>query len=252
MESIDVAKLKSIGNDTKYLVFAFIHECELLFDKDNSYYNIPDLVGYICLAYYYISEYFTVYGDHITYDALTNTVENDSKLWSEIQKSLDEDDLDPWNKTQPHQTAYGNVCIDVDNNAISVYIWTFKIICCDTSICIGIESSNKRFASYDFTDVDRDAVDANVRFFAHGEGNGWTSLKRFPVEKGDDIEFVDGDIIKFTLNMKFKEIIIVKESENEKITYTLPDEFFDGCIFNLAVMLYSIGDSVQIVDFESH
>ena len=52
METVDLAKLKHIDNKTKDTVFGFIHQCQLLFDKNISYYIIPDLIAYICLSYY--------------------------------------------------------------------------------------------------------------------------------------------------------------------------------------------------------
>ena len=52
MATVDLAKLKNIDNKTKNIVFAYIWQCQLLFDKNISYYNIPDLITYICLLYY--------------------------------------------------------------------------------------------------------------------------------------------------------------------------------------------------------
>ena len=52
MATLDVAELKNVDNKTLRIVFGFIQQCQLLFDKNISYYNIPDLIAYICLSYY--------------------------------------------------------------------------------------------------------------------------------------------------------------------------------------------------------
>ena len=52
MATVNFAKLKNTENTIRNTVFGFIRQCQLLFDKDISYYNIPDLIAYICLSYY--------------------------------------------------------------------------------------------------------------------------------------------------------------------------------------------------------
>ena len=59
---------------TQLIVFGFIHEMERLLLKNNNnnniFHNIPSLIKYTCLSYYYIIEYFIKAGPYIT---ITNT-----------------------------------------------------------------------------------------------------------------------------------------------------------------------------------
>ena len=232
MATLDLAKLKTIDKEITDTVFGFIHECELLFDEDNLHHTIPDLIGYICLAYYFINEYFSVYGENITYDQLTNAVKNHC---TEIVPN----------------TAYGNVRVDGNNSDISVYIWTLKIISNAYSVCIGIDASNKMYPDHDFTNVETDDYDHNTRYFAYGEEIFWSS-DDVEASYGVDIDFADNDIIKYTVNVKKQKITIFNDRIDDRIVYDVKDGFFNGCIFHFAVMLHDSGDAVQMIDFECH
>ena len=74
--NISLSCIKSINVKSRDAVFGFVRTSQSLLDTNNPCYNIPDLVSYICLIYYYISEYFTVYGSCIQYNEQTNTITN--------------------------------------------------------------------------------------------------------------------------------------------------------------------------------
>ena len=58
-------KIKDVDNKKKLIVMGYIRIYQNLFENNNTYYNIPSLVQYLCIAYYWIAEYFTIHGDNI-------------------------------------------------------------------------------------------------------------------------------------------------------------------------------------------
>ena len=76
----DLAKLKHVDNKTKNSVFGFIRQCQLLFDKNITYYNIPDLIYYTCLLYCR-KEYVFMNG--------VNILSRDWNKWDEIEYDSD-------------------------------------------------------------------------------------------------------------------------------------------------------------------
>eukprot|EP01084_Bolivina_argentea_P165237 287087_1 len=114
--------LKHVDKRTKYVVFGYCRSY-----KTN---NIPLLVQYLCIAYYWIQEKFTVHGDQINVD-----VSNKIKGCNDCE-------------TAKYNTTYGNKIIDINDKSINTYQWTFKLLNMtrrehniDLPICIGIDAS---------------------------------------------------------------------------------------------------------------
>ena len=127
---MNLLQIKTIDVRSKNTVFGFIRESQSLFDTETQCY-IPDVVGYIVLMYCYIAEYFTVYGSNIEYNQSTNTIKYISSCHGQ------------------HETAYGNINIDTNDNCI--HRWTLRIINDECyEIFIGIDSSNKSYINDQF------------------------------------------------------------------------------------------------------
>ena len=107
-----------------------VRQCRYLFDKKSIYHNIPSLVQYLCLNYFWISEYF-VYCSQSS-DIKLNEEKNSAQII----------------KIDSSHTIYGN--IDIDGTVADKYEWKFRVWGFD-ECCIGIDSSNKKYYDEDYT-----------------------------------------------------------------------------------------------------
>ena len=94
-------KLKQIDNRFKYAVFGYVRSME----PQLSHYNVPVLISYICLSYYYHNEYFAKKGDNVELSNNNMTVNKLNVGWN--------------------NTTYGNIWIESDIDQIAK--WTFKL-----------------------------------------------------------------------------------------------------------------------------
>ena len=63
--SLDFEQIKQATKKEKLIISGYIRRCKSMLPKNNSYYNIPELVYFICIAFYRDIEYFTKYGDDV-------------------------------------------------------------------------------------------------------------------------------------------------------------------------------------------
>ena len=96
MEPFSFTNIINIKKSTQFSVFGYIRQNQALLNPDNPYYNIPDLVCYICIAYLAEIEYFTVFSDGIK-------LGDDGKRITKIVSA-------------GFAAAYGNVDINMDND----------------------------------------------------------------------------------------------------------------------------------------
>ena len=72
--SANFEKIKNIKQRDKDIVNGFIKKCELLLPKNNSYYNIAQLIHYLISLYYVSQEYFTKHGYNMSLNNECNMV----------------------------------------------------------------------------------------------------------------------------------------------------------------------------------
>eukprot|EP01084_Bolivina_argentea_P212656 361435_1 len=163
MESFEV--VKRMEQEVKDTVSGFIRRNQQLFPSDNSYYNIPSLVHFICILYYHKHEYFTCHGNSI---------------------SMNDNCISIWNPGCWPNSAYGKYVIDAKSNKI--YKWRFKSQCDGTAI-IGIDSSNKKHIDTNFTNqIFTLSADSAIYEWKYGgkkrrKSSGATSKKQDPCQK---------------------------------------------------------------------
>ena len=126
--------LKQIADQSrKDLIFGYIRELS----KSHAFdLNIPLVIKYFCLQYYFINEYFTRHGNNI---AITNSQGTNNNL-----------DIMKVKKFGVKGTVYGNINIDISYDE---HIWKFIVnVDTESALRIGIDSSNKRWINNDFTE----------------------------------------------------------------------------------------------------
>ena len=106
-ERLDLKWLNSVLQTDKDCVFGYIRRSQRLLPiTKNAYFNIPSLVCYIILQYYYMAEYFTKHGECMRINDDGDTV---TQLYGDIDS-----------------TAYGNMWISCDKDII--YEWKVEIL----------------------------------------------------------------------------------------------------------------------------
>eukprot|EP01084_Bolivina_argentea_P115048 204684_1 len=98
--SFDMNKLKDINTKTQFLVFGYIRNIEDTLLST----NVPPLISYVCLAFYFLGEYFEKIGGCTKLNDENRTVISDSIGGS---------------------TCYG--AVNIKSMVEITHIWTFKI-----------------------------------------------------------------------------------------------------------------------------
>eukprot|EP01083_Nonionella_stella_P009952 28475_1 len=230
--SFDLNKIKYVDTRSKRIVFGFICESQTMLDADNPYYNIPDLVKYICFIYYHSREYFTVYGSNIVYEENTNTIRHIG------------------GDGHGH-SAYGFVPISDTMEDGTFYQWKFKILNYvpqRQQVCIGIDCSDKLHAETDFGY----GTDGQINC-GYGSAMIFYTTNQFKCLSNDYDErkctFVQGDIFTIAVCVSTNHVVFKKNTDKAIILEGMND-VFAGNVFYVVVYLDSKGDCVQLLDFE--
>ena len=224
MSTLNFDKLKHIEQSQKDIVYGYIHEVQLLLPNDDSFYNIPSLVIFTCLAYYYPDEYFTKYNENIEINDKKDTI------------CSSDDDV-------TGTTAYGN--IDIIGTKYFQYEWEFEIIKMNDYVAIGIDSSGKSYTEDQFHDGE------NTNLFYAYESDSPFGLK-YTIDGSytyGNVALVVGDKIKMILNIKDKTLQYHINDKNQGIAFDDID-FSGNKIYNMAVMVYT--SSVKLLNFQQY
>ena len=196
----------------------FIRELQKSVDPNHV---TPLQIQYCCLDYYLLREYFTKYGDNL-----------------KINENMDK--ITPTHFI--YNSAYGNILIDPENKYIEEYKWDFKVS--GNCAYIGIDSSDKQHTNNRFTDQlinDCDFYGYCLDCFFE-----WQSDKEFKMlSYGYPIK---GDTVSMMVNVKNGTMKYYRDGDNlGKVETKIPL----SKKYHLAVSIYTLGDFVQIIDFQT-
>ncbi len=128
---MSLSKLKTVDHETKSVIFGY---CRMKMTELSI--NLPTLIQYLFLSYYWIQEKFTVHGD---YKNLIH-VKQFGNDWTYLSN-----------------TVYGNSIIDYNDTSISKYIWSFRYINkSHYGIVFGIDFSNNQHINSEINDNDNE------------------------------------------------------------------------------------------------
>eukprot|EP01084_Bolivina_argentea_P126028 223217_1 len=215
--SLNFDLLKLIKQNTKDVVFGYMRKMASLVQVSS---NIPKLVKFTVLYYYHQPEYFTVYSPKIALDEFNSIITN-NKI------------------SNKNHTSYGN--IDVNGSVNAVFVWKILLICGFGTVCIGLDSSNKKYINGDFSDRKQN----QFNFYAFSDQNKYNH--RFIHAKyGDD--WCDQDILTMELNTKEKTLKLYINDIDQGVGFNnieLKDKNY-----NFAIALYHSNESIQLLSFE--
>ena len=203
---------------TKHLVYGYIHGMQKIL-------NIPDIIIFICLCFYYQREYFSIIDDMVE---IQDILENKRKI---IKKQSG------WNST-----AFGFVQIDSLSNHI--YEWEIKLIKCHDFVIIGVasytESKNNLFTEKQLE------KDKEFRYAY----SGYTGDKRQNIDSWIHYgnKYGQGDILKIILDLKVFTMSFCINNKSQGIAFKHIKHGLN-IKYNLAVSLYSKNDTVELINF---
>eukprot|EP01084_Bolivina_argentea_P107699 192546_1 len=209
---VDYDKLKNIENETKYLVFGFLRISSDLLDL-----NMPDLIIFTCLSFYYISEYF-------------------AKPGTNIEISCDGAKITKICSGHWENVTYGNK--EITSRSKGIYKWYLKMIKCRWHIVVGISASTASDAS-----------------FWSGDKYGYWSTGN-KISKNGNCDYGacvrDNDIVCMELDMQSSQgqntLTFYVDDESQGVA-------FDGIDFDcnqkyrLAVSIYHPTACVELIEF---
>ena len=216
--------LQKVTQRTLDIVNGYMKQAQLLLPcKDNSYYNIPELVNVICTDFYKNPEYFAKYDQ----DAL----------------QLDEEKTTIIPKVESFATCYGSINIVNDN--VSKCIWQFKILSQNGIIAIGIDSSNKQYFDQDFHDCGNDQPYYAIELYRDWTILSYTYNRAIPAYL-DTVDDSSKIFIKMELNLKNKTLKYYFGDIDGVVAFK--NIYFDETtVYHMAV--YTERSSVKLIDF---
>ena len=223
----------------KDCVFGFVRDIQKAMPSTSAYYNIPSLVIYLILDYFYQREAFDIHGERITLtdeQSTASLVQGGNAFWSA-------------------NSCFGT--ISVDFNGLYIYEWTIKIIKTASKIAIGMIASerlreNTRVDGIEHGDF---TYDSGKDFVAY---HGWRNENEPTFEIGWDIwssqavgePYTTGDVIRLKIDSKYKSIEFYKNDKSVGILKNIKGEdIVDTSKQHQLAIIMSGSGAVQILNF---
>lgn len=235
---MDLGKAKTVSKRTKHIIHAYTHSIQKLFPFDvNPYYCIPELVELTIILFYYIFEYFTVYGSNLI--------------------AIDDNTLEVTEKGYVG-SAYGNIQFH-KSYEYNKLLWTFQLLHLfdeplHSLIAFGMDATDKYFANDEFYYAQWDKTkDIGKPFYAlQYYGSKTTDLYSEDIigdtyGKGKPAKI--GDIVKMEVNIKEGTIVYYHNEENQGIAFD-DVKFEDDLFYYMAIYLEGVGAKIKLIEFE--
>ena len=233
MQPSNFVNIDNINKSTRFSVFGYIRDCQSLFDTDNPYYNIPDLVCFICIAYLAEIEYFTVVSKNVRLE------DSDTRITKTVSEGYD--------------AAYGNIDVDIENDNC-IHLWTFKVLHTNdygNIVNFGIDYSNKQYTEF-YVGKHDEQIGIGDECFEYG-GDYETEMNEYGRIHG----MCTGDVITMELNCNDHSLNYTVENDRDDIKGRDGDlKFgFHGVIggnrkYNMVVSMGYEDDSVQLLEYQ--
>ena len=184
--ALNLERLKQIDDDNNYTVSGYIRKIQ----NELSLLNVPTIIYYLCLSYYYFEEYF---------EKVTNGMD------------ISSDKLTVTHNTEKYGVSWCKQWIDF--HIEQIVKWEIKmefIVQCFTSLQIQF-TSDDTIVSYGF-------YPPSYGFYC--DGNTITQDESCIRNLSGRVKFKTGDILTITLNTKEKTIGVIKNDEKIYIIWT--------------------------------
>ena len=218
--------VKNIDFSTKTAVHGYLRIIQMTLPSDNIYYdNIPSLIYYLCVLYYYIKECFDP--DHCHHDY---KLCNDNTL---VTKPMDSDD----------GVVYLSKIVSAGINR-----WKFKLNIGNnygTSMTIGVWKDNRALDNSTLL-----MYEENKRFYGYQLASLYLTDgdngRRCEYSPNSDKEFVDGDIIEMILDLNKMELrYMVNEHD-----YGIAFKDIENTSYRGALSFYDEDHSIEFIEYK--
>ena len=215
-----MASLKGIDQKVKDCVNGYIRQCQTLLPKENPYYNIPELVVYSIILFYYIGDAFDP-----NYCSASYRLSNDN---STVLKTKGD-----------YTNAFLTKIVSK-----GIHKWRFKINKMTTGMIIGVWKAH----------IDKD-VNLYLLYEKSGKYYGWDmfniSRNRTPEEgAGGSINWgvrcFTGDIVEMKLDLNKLQLSYFTNGKPQGIAF----ENMEQCSYTVAMYMYYDQDSIELLSYE--
>eukprot|EP01084_Bolivina_argentea_P163123 283826_1 len=222
--------LRTIPQNTINCVFGYIHEAQRLLPSDAPYYNIPELVAYICLDYYFAREMFDTHGKYFKL--------NEQK---DIATMIKQPSL--------FNNVFGMICTDPKLDCI--YLWNIKFTgeCCNTGT-FGVGFNCSEHVKL-YHDIDACYMDQSQHCIAFWNIEGAIEGPNDCFTENTMLGFNEEDIITVEMNTKDKLLKFHTNGKDHGIVKFKDDEYQIDWTrkYQLAVSMWRKG-SVELISFQ--
>lgn len=231
---MSLSLLKQADERTKCIIFGYSRESSICLSL-----NIPVMMQYLFMSYYWIQEKFVCDGKELS---ITGNQEIRG-----LQSTY----------TLRYNTVYGdNKVIDLRDKSIKRYQWSFKICnlmdihhLWDFPICIGVDSSGCKHGNNDFSNREFN----KSKFFGFGSDSYFYQRYFQPHHIIKGHKWKKGDMIHFILTVDGDKLITGLQVGNADIVRYKHD-FDSSCVdnWNLAISIPTSNENViQLLQFKA-
>ena len=225
---MSLSRLKSADDKTKYVVFGYSRT-----KMNELAVEIPMMIQYLFLMYYWIEEKFTIHGKQLQIDSSNkNHIIGNNKT----------------DYSHSYNTVYGNNVIDMNDTSIIEYKWTFEYSnIAPFGTYFGIDSSNNKWIN---DCIHRDRGNSNEKYYSiciNGKIYNY-DLEWWLNSHGYDEE----GILHLKLNMKDKSLFFKMDNNKAWMSINTDVDFEDNK-FNMAVSVpkwSASNQSVKLISFD--
>ena len=216
-------KIHAINQLDKDVVIGYAKNVQKLLKTQ----QIPMAITYLCLLYFYETDYFYKAG-------MMMNINDKGDILEALQQS----------------TCYGKLDIGYHLHFNKLILsWTFKIIqfspLSRNSLCIGIDSSNRRHYDYFFANFNDYSCLKNLFYAVTNEGFMYTV---FGASNKGTGEWRQGDTIKMELNAQEGQLRYFVNDKDIGNVFDIP--IGENMVYNLAVFAGDQDTKIQLVSFE--
>ena len=220
---VDINWLKQIDDKIKCVIFGYIRNVQNILPSNKPFYNIPQLISYIILLYFYEYECFEIAGKDIKISSNGKIITKKSTFNLNLKN-----------------TTFGEYIIEWKNNNDNIiYEWKIKLNKIHRWDVIGFASNH--------TQNDNDYMSSKINPF-YCIFMGGFKLRLNKILEYSDV-FKSGDIIKINFNLIQKKLIFYKDTISNGIVFK-NIQCNDGIKYKLAICLSKNESEIELIDFK--
>lgn len=222
---MSMKQLKEVEQDTQHLVFGFMRQQEKQYALFN---NITPGICILCIAYYYIPEYFAKAGDDVTISedkkTITKTSEVNPGWWNTTYGAV-------WIDSMVHQIVTWKFLIKRLKTGYDIF---FCLVSTDDQVHADCGINDEKYPNYGFGDDLSSTVNGKGVICEHAE---------------EDSHFKQDDIVIMKLNTKKQELYAQDENETNLLVFK-GVIVRTGLLYKMAISFHTKLNSVTLIDFD--